>query len=166
MKYFQLLFLIGFSSLGLAQDSNLIVEKSLITDLSEYPVYPYLIEEKDGEQVWKDEYSYLDLKYEKSIDVNINFFEQNINLIKDGSGDLWLAGMASNQKDENIMDLYKVENENFKSFSLQKVYRRNFGQNPEGLFRWGAGIYTDRNGIQILATPENIEEQTTIQIYE
>jgi len=60
MKYFQLLFLIGFSSLGLAQDSNLIVEKSLITDLSEYPVYPYLIEEKDGEQVWKDEYSYLD----------------------------------------------------------------------------------------------------------
>lgn len=91
---------------------------------------------------------------------------QNINLIKDGSGDLWLAGMASNQKDENIIDLYKVENENFKSFSLQKVYRRNFGQNPEGLFRWGAGIYTDRKGIKILATPENIEEQTTIQIYE
>jgi hypothetical protein len=91
---------------------------------------------------------------------------QNINLIKDGSAGLWLAGMASNQKDENIIDLYKVENENFKSFSLQKVYRRNFGQNPEGLFRWGAGIYTDRNGIQILATPENIEEQTTIQIYE
>lgn len=33
-----------------------------------------------------DEYSYLDLKYEKSIDVNINFFEQNINLINNKFG--------------------------------------------------------------------------------
>ncbi len=33
-----------------------------------------------------DEYNYLDLKYEKSIDVNINFFEQNINLINNKFG--------------------------------------------------------------------------------
>jgi len=91
---------------------------------------------------------------------------QNINLIKDRSNELWLAGMASNSKGENILDLYRLSHQGFKSFSLQKVYSRNFGANPKGLFRWGAGIYHDHESIQILATPEHIQDQTTIQIYE
>lgn len=33
-----------------------------------------------------DAYDYLDLKYEKSIDVNLNFFEQNVNLINNKFG--------------------------------------------------------------------------------
>ncbi len=91
---------------------------------------------------------------------------QNINLIKDQSNDLWLAGMATNLQGENILDLYKLSHEQYKSFSIQKVYRRNFGPNPRGLFRWGAGVYADGESIKILATPENIQDQTIIQIYE
>jgi dipeptidyl aminopeptidase/acylaminoacyl peptidase len=64
MKYFHLLLLLGLYSFSQAQVSNLLIEKSLITNWSEYPVYPYLTEEQNGEKVWKKEYQYLD-----SIDV-------------------------------------------------------------------------------------------------
>ncbi|TYA55276.1 alpha/beta hydrolase family protein [Formosa maritima] len=47
-----------------AQETHLILEKNLITDWSEYPIYPQLTEETDGKTQWKNEYKYLD-----SIDV-------------------------------------------------------------------------------------------------
>jgi hypothetical protein len=113
------------------------------------------------------EYSWKSSEIEKSAWIDNEWLSyQNINLIKDRSDALWLAGMATNSKGENIIDLYKVSHQAFKSFSIQKEYRRNFGANPKGSFRWGAGIFHDHDRIQILVTPENIQDQTTIQIYE
>lgn len=43
-----------------------------------------------------DEYSFLDLKYEKSIDVNINFYEQNINLANNKFGMITGLGVRWN----------------------------------------------------------------------
>jgi hypothetical protein len=91
---------------------------------------------------------------------------QTINLIKDTSGQLFLAGMTSSTSGEDILDLFKVESTDLKLFSLQKIYSRNFGSNSETKFRWGAGLYVSSDQLQILATPEHIYEESTIHIYE
>ncbi|MBE0640166.1 MAG: DUF2807 domain-containing protein [Bacteroidales bacterium] len=51
-----------------------------------------------------DEYSFLDLKYEKSIDVSINFYEQNINLVNNKFGMITGLGLRWNnyRLDNNI----------------------------------------------------------------
>ena len=91
---------------------------------------------------------------------------QNINLIQDQSGQLYIAAMTSSSSGGDLLDLYAVSTQDLKSFSLQKIYSRNFGSNAETKFRWGAGLYVSSNQLQILATPENILEKTTIHIYE
>ena len=60
MKYLHLSALVLLSSILSAQDSTLLLKKSLITNWSDYPVYSYIAEEVDGESVWKESYSYLD----------------------------------------------------------------------------------------------------------
>ncbi len=92
---------------------------------------------------------------------------QNINLLQDKDGEIWLAGTATNMANENILDLYKLTIDQFKVFSLTKIISKNFGFNPDTSFRWGAGVYISGDqSIQILATPENIDDQTTIYIYD
>lgn len=60
MKYLHLVVFFFLSSILIAQNSDLLIKKSLITNWSDYPVYPYLTEDVDGEKVWKEEYQYLD----------------------------------------------------------------------------------------------------------
>mgnify|MGYP005994125667 CR=1 FL=1 len=60
MKYIKLI-LIPLIFFGCqAQTEKLLVEKSLISDWSKYPMYSKLVEEKEGVNEWKDEYYYLD----------------------------------------------------------------------------------------------------------
>jgi len=52
-----------------------------------------------------DEYNFLDLKYEKSFDVNVNFFEQNINLARNKLGLVTGLGLRWNNYrfDDNVV---------------------------------------------------------------
>lgn len=51
--------LLVFSSCE-AQEPNLLVEQSLITDWEKYPIYPRLVENVNEKNVWKPRYKYLD----------------------------------------------------------------------------------------------------------
>ena len=63
--------------------------------------------------------------------------------------------------------LYKLTIDQFKVFSLTKISSKNFAVNPETSFRWGAGLFiAGDQSIQILATPEHIDDPTKIHIYE
>ena len=64
MKYIKLILLILIFSNCQAQENKLLVRESLISDWSKYPIYPRLVEDKNGKNDWKYEYKYLD-----SIDV-------------------------------------------------------------------------------------------------
>lgn len=53
------LLIIVFSSCQ-AQEKSLILNQIQVTDLSKFPVYNRLVEEVEGEKVWKKEYEYID----------------------------------------------------------------------------------------------------------
>jgi len=113
------------------------------------------------------EYSLNTKKVDKSEWIDKSWLPyQNINLMSNKSGQLWLAGMTTNKGEEDILDLYLVNSDRLKNFTLKKVYTRKFGSNDNTKFRWGAGLYSNAQGIQLLAVPENITEQTIIQLYE
>ncbi len=60
MKYLKLLFILLIFSDCQAQEGNLLVRKSLISDWSKYPIYPRLADEQNDNSEWKEEYKYLD----------------------------------------------------------------------------------------------------------
>ena len=43
-----------------AQEKNHLLNKDLVADLSQMPIYPRLVEERDGDIIWKEKYQYLD----------------------------------------------------------------------------------------------------------
>ncbi len=64
MKYIHLILLLLLFSNCQAQEGKLLVRENLISDWSKYPIYPRLVEYKNGKTEWKEAYQYLD-----SIDV-------------------------------------------------------------------------------------------------
>ncbi|MCP5063625.1 MAG: hypothetical protein GY936_14355, partial [Ignavibacteriae bacterium] len=61
-------------------------------------------------------------KTNKSYWINDNWLPyQNINFIKDSSENLYLAGMASNDNNENILDVFRIESIDYSKFSLTKI---------------------------------------------
>lgn len=86
------------------QEQNLLVRKMRVDDLSQYPIYPRLVEEKAGKKVWKKEYAYLD-----SIDI------YGINYLSDG---LKVKGLMVKPKKEG----------NYPCIIYNRGGNRNFGQ--------------------------------------
>ncbi len=92
---------------------------------------------------------------------------QNINLIKDSSDNLYLAGMASNSSKENILDLFKIDTENYTEFSLRKIYSKKFPFSEYVKFQWGGGIHlTEDNQLKVFLCGAHIKEVSKIIIYE
>ena len=60
MKYFKLILLLLVSFIVQAQDSQLLIHKTPVTNLSEYPIYSHLISDTITLDNWKPEYKYLD----------------------------------------------------------------------------------------------------------
>lgn len=90
---------------------------------------------------------------------------QNINFIKDSSGYLYLAGMTSNSK-KNILDLFKVQTNDFKRFNLVKIYTKRLSLNDNSNFRWAAGInVSDDNKLKIISCGSHIQQESKINIY-
>jgi hypothetical protein len=91
---------------------------------------------------------------------------QNINFIRDASGQLYLAGMTSNDAEENILDLFEIQIENPFKPKLKKVLSKNFGENTQTKFRWGSGVYFDEdNRLRVITCGENIIDVSTIHVY-
>lgn len=91
---------------------------------------------------------------------------QNLNFIKDSSGNLYLAGMTSNSE-RNILDLFKVQTNEFKAFDLIKVYSKKLILDKRSNFRWGAGVYlSDDNQIQIISSGLHIQKEFGIYKYQ
>jgi len=92
---------------------------------------------------------------------------QNINFIQDGSGQLYLAGMTSNDAEENILDFYEIEIKQPFTPKLRKVYSKNFNKNTQAKFRWGSGIYFDeKSRLRVITCGENILDFSAIHVYE
>lgn len=92
---------------------------------------------------------------------------QNINFLKDNIDNLYLAGMSSGEKGENVLDLFEIQSEDLSSFKLKKIYSKAFEANNQTKFRWGAGIYTSDNlGIKAFSCEENIQDTSVIHIYQ
>ena len=113
------------------------------------------------------EYSINTRKIDKASWVDPSWLSyQNINLLTDEQGNLLLAGMTSNAKEENVLDLFLVETSNLTTFKLNKIKSIIFPPNNHTRFRWGAGIHLDQNNkFTVLSCGENIENESIISIY-
>jgi hypothetical protein len=92
---------------------------------------------------------------------------QNINFIQDTFGQLYLAGMTSNDVEENILDLFEIEIKQPFKPKLKKVYSKNFNKNTQAKFRWGSGVYFDKNNrLRVITCGKNILDVSAIHVYE
>ena len=89
---------------------------------------------------------------------------QNINLLKDSSGGLFLAGM-SKENGENVLDLFKITTREMTSFDLQKVYSKKFGRGDEVNFDWGAGVFMNKDKMEVLTCPAHLRLNNEILIF-
>ena len=60
MKYIQLLAFILIFTNCQSQETKLLLRQELISDLSEFPIYPRLTEDVNGQIEWKENFKYLD----------------------------------------------------------------------------------------------------------
>ena len=91
---------------------------------------------------------------------------QNINFIRGNSDNLYLACMASNNNEENVFDLFRVEIEENFAFKIRKIFTRKFSQNKYSKFNRGAGVYlSDGSKLRIFSCGTHINDGAKITIY-
>lgn len=113
-------------------------------------------------------YSLDSKELDKSEWIDENYLSyQNVNIVQDDAGALYLVGMTSNLLRENVLDLFELKTKDFSSFELKKFYSKKFPSNDQTTFRWGSGVYLDQNGaVTIMACSENIRDNSVIHIYQ
>ena len=112
-------------------------------------------------------YSLDSKEVDKSEWIDENYLSyQNVNILHDSTGLLYLVGMTSNILRENVLDLFELKTKDFTSFELKKIYSRKFPSNDQTTFRWGSGVYLDKNGaVTITSCSEHFLDNSTIHIY-
>lgn len=91
---------------------------------------------------------------------------QNINFIRGNSDNLYLTGMASNNNEENILDLFRVEIESNFVFKIRKILTKKFPQNTYSKFNRGAGVFlSDDSKLRIFSCGAHINDESQITIY-
>lgn len=107
-------------------------------------------------------------KMDKSGWIDENWLSyQNINFVKDTLDNLYLAGMTSGEKRENVLDLFEIKSEDLSTFKLKKIYSKKFNATKKTKFRWGSGIHaSDDMEIKVLSCEENIQDKSIIHIYQ
>ncbi len=91
---------------------------------------------------------------------------QNINLLQDDARQLYLAGFGTGPGGNDILDLFTLQADSLKSFSIKKIYTKDFGKHPPATFRYGAGLWQSHDKIIIFSCPGHIGEKTVLYRFE
>ena len=92
---------------------------------------------------------------------------QNINLIKDINGKLYLIGLGQNNEEENRADLFLVEHKDFAEFTLKKLMSRSFNCRGGANFRSAAGIHHHPDGrLKVISCGSHIRDTLVLNIFE
>jgi len=90
---------------------------------------------------------------------------QNINLFT-FSKDLYLIGLGQNEKNEDIADLYRLNEQSTNNFSLIKLATKTFKSKNESSFKAGAGMVFNETGeMQIISCGYNIENKSYLNFF-
>lgn len=92
---------------------------------------------------------------------------QNINLIADASGTIYLAGMATKKGAGNFLDMYRLTPKGKNDFQLTKIHSRTFPESETSKFEWGAGIYNHKNQqLKVFSTGDHFTPSATLLRFE
>jgi len=92
---------------------------------------------------------------------------QNINLLKDEDGKLYLFGFGRNVQNENIVDLFLVENKDLREFSLKKLMSKTFNCKEGADFQSGAGIFLQPDGkLKVISCGSHINESLILNVFD
>jgi len=121
----------------------------------------------DGES-FELKYSINTENIDKSEWINDNWLPyQNINIIQDDAANLYLAGMASNNNEENVLDIFRIETDDPSAFKLSKIYTKKFHQSEYSNFDCGAGVYVSEDSkLKVFSCGKHIQDTTRININE
>jgi hypothetical protein len=92
---------------------------------------------------------------------------QNINLLQDADGRSYLVGFGQNDQNENIADLFLVENKDLKEFRLKKLLSKTFNCKQGADFRSGAGISLQPDGkLKIISCASHIKDSLILNVFD
>ncbi len=92
---------------------------------------------------------------------------QNINLLKDTDGKLYLFGFGRNVQNENIADLFLLEHKDLREFSLRKLVSRKFNCKEGADFRSGAGIFLQPDGkLKVISSGSHINDSLVLNVFD
>ncbi len=92
---------------------------------------------------------------------------QNINLFTFNDNELYMIGLGMNNDNENLADLYTLEEESPGNFTLTKIATRIFDCTKETSFKAGAGAFYGDDGVwSIVSCGYNIHESAFLNLFE
>jgi hypothetical protein len=91
---------------------------------------------------------------------------QNINLLQDHAGKLFLVGLGTDENGTNVGDLYEMRLQEGKC-DLRKISSRRFQSDSSVSFRAGAGVHISEDGkLQIVACSNHVGKEALIQVWQ
>jgi len=91
---------------------------------------------------------------------------QNINLLQDKNGDLFLVGLGTDSGNQNVADLFEL-NFSVDNLTLRKLDSKVFPSVPEVNFKAGAGIFQDEKGkLTVIGCSYRVQAKGVIQVWE
>ena len=92
---------------------------------------------------------------------------QNINLLRDEDGKLYLIGFTRDARNINLADLYLIEQSDLEQFRLIKLLTKSFSCREGADFRSGAGIFRQKDGVlKVISCGPNIMELLILNVFE
>ena len=92
---------------------------------------------------------------------------QNINLLHDENGKLYLVGFGRNAQDEDVAELYLLEHTEAMEFSLRKLRSKKFACRDGVDFKSGAGIFQGPDGtLKIIGCGSHIRDSLVLNVFE
>ncbi len=91
---------------------------------------------------------------------------QNINLFTFNGNELYLVGLGQNGNNEDIADLYSLEEANPGNFTLVKIASKKFNCRNEASFKAAAGVIADADGLfSIISSGYNIQKSSFLNLF-
>ena len=92
---------------------------------------------------------------------------QNINLLQDEDGELYLVGFGKNGQNGNVADLFLLGQKDGMEFSLKKLRSKTFDCREGVDFQSGAGIYHGPEGrMKIIGCSSHIRETVVLNVFD